>query len=110
GHGIGLGQWGAYGYALHGLAYDMILAHYYPGTTLGPARLATVRVLVASKPKVTLTSTTPWTIVDATGAKTTLDAGSVTLDSTFTVDGEALQPPLKISATAPMSAAGIAYR
>jgi SpoIID/LytB domain protein len=110
GHGIGLGQWGAYGYALHGLAYDTILAHYYPGTTLGPARLATVRVLVASKPKVTLTSTTPWTIADATGAKTTLDAGSLTLDSSFTVDGEALEPPLKISAKAPMSAGGIAYR
>jgi stage II sporulation protein D len=110
GHGIGLGQWGAYGYALHGLAYDKILAHYYPGTTLGPARVATVRVLVASKQKVTLASTTPWTIVDATGAKTTLDAGSLTLDSTFAVGGAVLQPPLNISAKAPMSVGGTAYR
>ncbi|MGN6798848.1 MAG: SpoIID/LytB domain-containing protein [Gaiellaceae bacterium] len=110
GHGIGLGQWGAYGYALHGLAYDKILAHYYPGTTLGPARIATVRVLVASKPNVTLTSTTPWTIVDSTGVKTSLDAGPLTLDSTFTVDGTTVEPPLKILAKAPISVAGTAYR
>ena len=37
GHGVGLAQWGAYGYALHGWTYDRILAHYYTGTTLGPA-------------------------------------------------------------------------
>ena len=110
GHGLGLAQWGAYGYALHGLAYDKILAHYYPGTTLGPARVATVRVLVASKQKVTLTSTTPWTIVDATGAKTTLEAGPLTLDSTFTVGGTPLQPPLKITAAAPVSVGTSAYR
>ena len=110
GHGIGLAQWGAYGYALHGLAYDKILAHYYPGTTLGRARVATVRVLVASKPAVTLTSTTPWSIVDATGAKTTLDAGPLTLDSTFTVDGAALQPPLELAAAEPIAVGGVPYR
>ena len=41
------GQWGAYGYAQHGLTYDKILAHYYTGTTLGPAPVARVRVLLA---------------------------------------------------------------
>ena len=110
GHGLGLAQWGAYGYALHGLAYDKILAHYYPGTTLGQARVATVRVLVASRPKVTLSSTTPWAIVDATGAKTALDAGELTIDSTLTVDGTALQPPLKVTAKAPLAIGGSAYR
>jgi stage II sporulation protein D len=110
GHGIGLAQWGAYGYALHGLAYDKILAHYYPGTRLGRTNIATVRVLVASKQKLTLASTTPWSIVDATGAKTMLDAGPLTLDSTFAVDGNALEPPLKITAKAPVSVGGIAYR
>jgi stage II sporulation protein D len=110
GHGLGLAQWGAYGYALHGLAYDKILAHYYPGTTLGQARIATVRVLVASRQKVTLSSTTPWTIVDATGAKTALDAGELTIDSTLTVDGTPLQPPLKIAAKAPLSVGGSLYR
>ena len=110
GHGLGLAQWGAYGYALHGLAYDKILGHYYPGTTLGQSRVTTVKVLVASRQKVTLTSTTPWTIVDAAGGKTALDAGALTLDSTFTVGGTALVPPLKLIATEPVSVAGSVYR
>ena len=37
GHGVGMAQWGAYGYAQQGWTYDQILAHYYQGTTLGPA-------------------------------------------------------------------------
>jgi stage II sporulation protein D len=35
GHGIGMSQYGAYGYALHGKSYQWILAHYYQGTKLG---------------------------------------------------------------------------
>ncbi len=36
GHGRGMGQWGAYGYAsMYGWSYQQILAHYYGGTTLG---------------------------------------------------------------------------
>jgi SpoIID/LytB domain protein len=36
GHGRGLGQWGALGYALdHGWDYTRILGHYYGGTTAG---------------------------------------------------------------------------
>jgi len=49
GHGIGMSQYGAYGYALHGLGYPAILARYYTGTALGqvnPARV--VRVLLAT--------------------------------------------------------------
>jgi len=46
GHGVGLAQYGAYGYALHGWAYDDIVAHYYPGTTLGDAPVKRVRVLL----------------------------------------------------------------
>jgi stage II sporulation protein D len=49
GHGIGMSQYGAYGYALHGADYRSILAHYYQGTQLGtisPQR--TVRVLLAT--------------------------------------------------------------
>lgn len=34
GHGCGLSQMGAWGYAAHGWGYADILAHYYPGTTL----------------------------------------------------------------------------
>jgi stage II sporulation protein D len=49
GHGIGMSQYGAYGYALHGADYQAILAHYYQGTSLGttsPDR--TVRVLLGT--------------------------------------------------------------
>jgi len=35
GHGVGVSQYGAYGYALHGKGYRFILAHYYTGTTIG---------------------------------------------------------------------------
>ena len=34
GHGIGMSQFGAYGYALHLTDYRTILAHYYTGTAL----------------------------------------------------------------------------
>jgi stage II sporulation protein D len=49
GHGIGMSQYGAYGYALHGWTYQQILAHYYTGTSLGKTNPEqTVRVLVGS--------------------------------------------------------------
>ena len=49
GHGVGMSQYGAMGYAAHGWTYDRILAHYYTGTAL--SRLNTprdVRVLLQS--------------------------------------------------------------
>jgi SpoIID/LytB domain protein len=50
GHGVGMSQDGALGYAQHGWTYQAILAHYYTGTALGQAPAgATVRVLVGSK-------------------------------------------------------------
>jgi SpoIID/LytB domain protein len=52
GHGVGMSQEGALGYAQHGWSYEQILAHYYAGTSLGsaPAR-AVVRVLLHGKVK-----------------------------------------------------------
>jgi stage II sporulation protein D len=35
GHGIGMSQYGAYGYSLHLKDYAFILGHYYTGTALG---------------------------------------------------------------------------
>jgi stage II sporulation protein D len=46
GHGIGLSQYGAYGYALHGRSYQTILGHYYKGTRLSTAPSRPVRVLL----------------------------------------------------------------
>jgi stage II sporulation protein D len=111
GHGLGLSQWGAYGYALHGWTFDRILAHYYTGTTLGPAPVSTLRVLVADEKKATVGGTAPWTIVDATGAKQAMAAGStVPLGPAPTVNGVALTPPLAVSSTQPLTVDGHAYR
>src|SRR5215211_2625353 len=46
GHGIGMSQYGAYGYALQGAKYTGILAHYYKGTSLSTAPSRPVRVLL----------------------------------------------------------------
>ena len=43
GHGIGLSQYGAYGYAAHGSNWKDIVLHYYTGTRLGNAAGQTIR-------------------------------------------------------------------
>jgi len=43
GHGVGMSQYGAYGYAKRGKGYRFILRHYYSGTTIG--RLGGPRVV-----------------------------------------------------------------
>ena len=47
GHGVGLNQYGALGQAKANRTYQDILSFYYPGTTISPAPLSTVRVLIA---------------------------------------------------------------
>jgi stage II sporulation protein D len=50
GHGVGMSQQGALGYAEHGWSYQQILAHYYTGTSIGAAPAnAQVRVLISGK-------------------------------------------------------------
>ncbi len=44
GHGIGMSQWGAYGYAKNGWTYKQILKHYYTGITLGKVNDKVLRV------------------------------------------------------------------
>jgi stage II sporulation protein D len=46
GHGIGMSQYGAYGYSLEGRGYQEILAHYYKGTRMSSAPSRPVRVLM----------------------------------------------------------------
>ena len=55
GHGVGMSQYGAYGYALReGRDHQFILAHYYTGSALGtaPATRMRVRLKAARAPKV----------------------------------------------------------
>lgn len=111
GHGLGLSQWGAYGYAKRGWTFDRILAHYYTGTTLGPAKVSTVRVLLASAKKATIESTDAWTVVDATGAKTALGPGSLVLKARLALgDHPELQPPFTFTGKQPLLVNKVPYR
>jgi stage II sporulation protein D len=99
GHGVGMSQYGALGFARNGETYDRILAHYYPGTALGPAKVATMRVLLAeSRKRVAVLATAPFTVRDADGETHTLPARTLTLGPRLVValeDGtRALHGPL----------------
>ena len=48
GHGVGMSQYGAYGYAQHGRSYRDILSHYYTGTSIARTHVGRVRVLLQS--------------------------------------------------------------
>ncbi len=99
GHGIGMSQWGAYGYALHGWTYDAILGHYYSGTTVGTLRTPTVRVLLVDGAKrVTLASEAAWKVVDANGTSVALPPGPLVLTPTLTVGTAQLASPLTFTA------------
>ncbi len=102
GHGVGMSQYGAYGYAQHGWSAQQILAHYYPGTTVGQAPVSAVRVLLADKKKaVTLSSAVPFSVRDGLGKTHTLAAGTVRVDASLAlaVDGQVAAQPL----TAPLT-------
>ena len=68
GHGIGMSQYGARGFAQSGWGYQRILAHYYRGTQLRVVPARPVRVLLAEgRPAVRIGSTKPFRVVDARG-------------------------------------------
>jgi stage II sporulation protein D len=95
GHGVGMSQYGAYGYAQHGSTFQQILAHYYPGTTLQAAPGTTFRVLLADhKKKVTLSSELPFTVKDGAGRQVALPAGAVTFGTGLKLAGQSLTAPL----------------
>ena len=118
GHGIGLAQYGAYGYALHGWTYDKIVAHYYPGTTLGQSDLSRVRVLLAPHAKrAVISSQSQFMVRDAKGKKHKLSPGVQALGPDMKVrlatgkKLKALPGPLMFSAgSGPLSFGGRPYR
>jgi stage II sporulation protein D len=56
GHGIGMSQYGAMGFARHGADHAAILAHYYTGTQLAALGAAgEVRVLLKTAPQIRFT-------------------------------------------------------
>src|SRR5919106_1189711 len=50
GHGVGMSQWGARGYAKHGRDHERILEHYYRHTRVGKTETRKVSVLLRSGP------------------------------------------------------------
>jgi stage II sporulation protein D len=95
GHGVGMAQWGAYGYAENGVTYDQILAHYYPTTQLSVAPAVPLRVLLATGKTLTIASAADFQVQDGTGAVHPLAAGSYPLDATLQLpDAGTLTPPL----------------
>jgi SpoIID/LytB domain protein len=112
GHGIGMGQWGAYGYARHGWSWERILAHYYVGTTIGVGPAPEVRVLLLDgKRSVALSSSTPWLVVDANGTKLGLPAGKLVVPASLSVAGYALVSPLTfVPGADPLRVGKLPYR
>jgi stage II sporulation protein D len=112
GHGVGMSQWGAEGYARHGYGYRRILAHYYPHTHIGTAGGRDVRVLLLEKQdKVRVGSAAPFVALDARGHKVHLPARAVVVDRRFMLRHKHWQPPLRFQPGAqPLQVGGAGYR
>ena len=112
GHGVGMSQWGAEGYARHGFGYRQILGHYYPHTNIGIAAPRDVRVLlVKQQDAVRLGSASPFLVVDAVGRKVHLPAGSVVVNRKLVLRHNHLRAPLRFEPGAqPLRVSGAAYR
>ena len=77
GHGVGMSQYGARGYAEAGWGYQRILRHYYRGTKLQVVRARPVRVLLAEgRAAVKIGSSKPFKVVDARGKVRKLRPGT----------------------------------
>jgi stage II sporulation protein D len=98
GHGLGMGQWGAYGMAKRGFTCDRILANYYRGTQLGQAPTTTLRILLAERKNVKVSSLADFSVQDAAGAVTDLPAGSYSIGRSFTLKPDPAQPPVALQA------------
>ena len=109
GHGVGMSQYGARGYAEAGWEYERILMHYYRGTELRPVPARPVRVLLADgRAAVRIRSTKPFRVVDARGKARVLKPGVQNL-----VAGKLrkLKLPLRYEpGAAPLQLDGEAYR
>lgn len=104
GHGVGMGQWGAEGYAVHGWKHEQILAHYYPATSLGGVGAQTVRVLIAEgRPRVRIASSMPYVVRDARGHVRHARGG-------FVVTPKRRLPLTFVPGAAPLTLDGAGYR
>src|SRR5438094_7446125 len=80
GHGVGLSQYGAYGYAQKGFGYEKIVLHYFPGTEIGDAPVSRVRVLLTSGvAKLQIGSTQDFRVRDGSGVVHNVVTGTYAL-------------------------------
>ena len=91
GHGIGMSQYGAYGYALHHWKYPAIIEHYYTGVKLGRVANVPIRVLLRS----------------GSASATVTDAAR--FNATWTAGGKVRTAHLAARATATVTWSGGAY-
>ena len=83
GHGIGMSQWGAYGYAKHGWTYKAILRHYYTGISFSSVANSVIRVRLRSGLGSVKVSCPKDYTVKGTGAASTIPGGQ-TATTTYT--------------------------
>jgi stage II sporulation protein D len=109
GHGIGMSQYGARGFAEAGWGHQRILAHYYRGTQLRVVPARPVRVLLAEgRPAVRIGSTKPFRVVDARGKVRKLKPGP---QRVVAVKIAQLRFPLRyLPGAAPLTLDGDAFR
>jgi len=117
GHGVGMSQYGAEGFALHGYSWRRILAHYYPGTAISRTGNSAVRVLLLSgRSTVAIGSIARFRVTDAAGRRFTLPAGTERVTRWFSVLGRKhrrrlLRFPLRFTpGAAPLTVGGAPYR
>jgi stage II sporulation protein D len=112
GHGVGMSQWGAEGYARHGYGYRKILAHYYSQTHIALAPPRQVRVLLArGQARVRVGSAAPFVVVDGRGHKLHLAARAVVVDRRLMLRHTRLVAPIRFEPGAqPLQVAGAGYR
>ena len=82
GHGVGLGQWGAYGMALAGYGYRAIVQHFYTGTSFTTVDTAQapihVAVLWGAGPD-RIVGTGPVQVTSASGSQVVQAGNTITL-------------------------------
>jgi len=105
GHGVGMSQYGAFGYAQHGWGFARILGHYYPGTALSTVPALRVRVLLAQgRAKLTISSAAQFKITDSDGTVYQVAAGDLTFGPKLqlTMQDPAKEQPVTTTMTGPI--------
>jgi stage II sporulation protein D len=117
GHGVGLSQYGAQGYARHGWDYRRILRHYYPGTALAHVDgTPVVRVLLRDgESGVVISSSSSFRLTDGSGGTLLLPAGRYVFGGQGVVTVASaryrLRLPLRFDPIAsPLAVDGLRYR